>query len=410
MQAQSEKGKHLCIVLVLVLLLSMISCAKLTSSEMSSLDGWAIFHSQVRDVLVLNDGLILLSNSVPWLGAGTNDGKPYIIAFNSRTREVVWKLEYVPVAPIVANSQEMFVLENNQLVAIDLKKGNKKWSVPFSAVGFLQIFSDDDLVLIASDQALYAFKTQNGQLQWTSDAPVPLDMSVPDPTDFTSWRQHSAITKYGHVVYARKIIYQDSNKCQISVMALDAKNGEEIWQQAISLPRIAEGCLPGVLPLASNNTIVLIGVLNDSPNKCTLKALDINTGEIVWNYTDLENCSSNTSFVFLNKQIFAITSSDVLILDLQNGRLVSMQSRPLGGLHRLISTKGIIVARTSDLSQNKYQIMDLRDKKIYEYEIFLPIECNSLTEIAGITDEQLIFVNGNCIQAVAISEGKLIVR
>lgn len=412
MIAQKNKLKQLWTIFILVVFISVAGCTAITStsSEVKILDGWAVFQRKVRDVLILDGGIILLSNSAPQIGIGPENGKPYIMAFDLRTHKIIWKLEYAPLAPISTNSQKMFVLENDQFAAIDLEQGDEVWSIPFNAIDSPQIFSDEDLVLVANNQVLYAFDTQNGELQWTSDAQLPFDISFPNPTDFTSWRQHSALDKYGHIVFAREMITRNSKECQMLIAAVDAENGLEIWQHSFSLPVVSEGCLPGTLPLASNNEIVLIGILSGLSNECTLNAFDINTGEIVWNYTGLINCSTSSDFVFLNRQILVVTSSDILILDPRDGHLVSKLSLPLGRFHKLISTEGIIAAKASDLNQNTYQIMDLNDKKVYEFKLSLPRECDSQTEIAGIADREIIFVNGNCVQAINISDGELIAK
>lgn len=112
--------------------------------EVDVVGGWANLGRQVRDAQVLGS-LVLLSNSAPSWGQGPGDGDLFTAAFDPHTQRIIWELRRASAAPVVANSHNLFIVEELQLIAIDLSSGDEVWSVPFTASGFSQVFSDDGM-------------------------------------------------------------------------------------------------------------------------------------------------------------------------------------------------------------------------------------------------------------------------
>jgi len=399
-------------VLVLTLLLGETSCTDFSSqsdrtpavasaAEVSLVEGWVILDRQVRDAQVL-DNRVLLSNSAPPWGRGPKDGDPFIVAFDPHSQEIVWELKYAPTAPIVANSRSLFIVEDSRLVAVDLNNGDEMWSVPFTGQGLSQVFCDDELVLAANRESLFAFNATNGELYWESDLPVPLDPFVPLVTSFTSWREHSALAKHGRTVYTRRLDYHDTDECHFSLFALDADNGSERWRFPIQQPNLGE-CVMGTLPLVFGDGLTIVVTWEDLSGICALSALNEDTGEVVWRYQATESCFVRS--FFLDGKFILISAKSILALEARTGDLLWRQEHKLGSPQQLITNRGWVISSAGGTAEKTLSLVDLRSGKILDrLKVPLPESCKFASSTAGLSNNQIVLLAGNCIRLFSISE------
>jgi outer membrane protein assembly factor BamB len=371
------------------------------TTKTSIVEEWTNLDFSVRDAQVF-ESFVLLNNSAPPWGEGPEDGEPYVAAFDPQNQETVWKLEYAPAAPVVANSQNAFLVEDSRLVAIDLNSGDEMWSVPFTDLGLSQVLCDDDLVLAANGESLFAFNAVDGELHWKSDLPVPLDPFVPLITSFTSWREHSALAKHGHVVYARRLDYHDTDECRFSLFALDASDGSERWRFPIQQSNYGE-CVAGTLPLAFGDELVLVGSWDNFPENCMLNALNEDNGEVVWRYQATESCFVRS--FFLNGKFILISAKSILALEARTGNLLWRQEHLLGSMQQLIAHREWGIFLAGGTAEKTLSLVDLHSGKMLDQQqVPMPENCKFASGIAGLSDDQVVLIVGNCIRLFSVSE------
>jgi len=369
--------------------------------RVGAIEGWANLDRQARDIQILGK-FILLTNSVPPWGRGPEDGKPFIVLFDLRNQALVWEARYTATAPIVANAQTLFVVKDSQLAALDLNNGNEIWSVPFADLGLSQVFCNDNLVLAANKEALFTFDALTGELLWQSDLPVPLDLSVPDITDFASWREYSALGIHGSTIYARKLNYHDVNECRFTLFALDADAGSERWHYSIQQPNHGE-CFPGTFPLVFSDGVVLVETLNSRSGSCMLNALSEDSGEVIWSQQIIGGCSAQ-SFAFDGK-FYLVLSQNILVIEAKSGRVLEQQDRPSGIPQQTMGNHGWIILLSGNMAEKILSLVDLRSGKLLsKTEVSLPDICNLSKSLAGFYEDKIVLVTGNCIRSFGLSE------
>ena len=413
MQRQMMARRYVWLVLVLVLLALGATCCKGVALHQNNerstaaprikvnvTEGWAELTRQVRDVQVL-EGSLLLSNSAPPMGQGPGDGKPFIAAFDLNTQEIVWEVGYTSTVPIVANTRNLYVVRNSQLVAVDLEDGNEVWSVPFTDSGLSQMSCGDDLVLAANKESLFAFDATTGELRWESNLPLSLDPFVPLVTSFISWREYSALTMHDRMVYVRRLDYHDPDECRFSLFALDTDGGRERWRFPIQQANRGE-CLPGTFPLVFGDGLVLVETWDGLSGNCVLNTLDEGSGKIVWRHSVSGGCSAHS--YFLDGKFVRISAQNMVALEAQSGRVLWQREIP-PGVPQLIADRGWIVLWPGGNAERTLSLIDLRSGKLLsEMKVTTPETCHSASSVVGFSDERGVLVVGNCIRSFGISE------
>lgn len=356
--------------------------------------GWVVIQRRIRDVLLL-DQLAILSNSAPIWGKSFEDGEPYIAALSLQTNQILWKVDYLPVAPLVANSRFLFVVERDRLVALALDQGDEKWSISLPPMEFAQMTADEEIALIANKQTIYAIDAEQGRILWRSDAALPLEMAAPLVVDFESWRRFSSLAIHKGWVYARR---SDSRECRSSWTAMDAGSGTERWRYAIIQPQIPEGCIPGALPLAFGDGLVFLGVWR--PPGCTIQALDEDNAEVVWNSSELNPCFLDTrSVLFFNGKLWVVTGKEIVVLEAKDGSLVERRPYLWGSPLVFIPPTDDIFSWGEIYSRDNAGLMELLSGAVIEKPI-PPDFCQGTFEIVGLGNNQIVFVEGNCITTI----------
>jgi outer membrane protein assembly factor BamB len=400
-------------VLVVILLLGEASCTDSSSqsdrtsavtsvAQVNLVEGWLVLDRPVRDVQVLDD-LVLLSNSAPAWGRGPKDGAPFIVAFDPHSQEIAWEVKYVPIAPIVTNSQSLFVIEDSRLVAVDLDSGDEMWSVPFIGQRPSQVFCDDELVLAANRESVFAFNVTDGELHWESDSLVPLDPFVPLVTSFASWREHGALTKHDRTVYARRLDYHSTDECRFSLFALDADSGSEKWRFPVQQASLGE-CEVGTLPLVFGDGLTIVGTRENGFGKCVLTALDEDSGEIVWRYQGPESCFVRS--FFLDRRFILISAGSILALEARTGDLLWRREYVLGSTQRPMANRGWVISSAGGTAEQMLSLVDLHSGEILDrLKVPLPENCRFAGSTAGLSKDGVVLIAGNCMRLFSISEG-----
>lgn len=373
----------------------------ITGIQTSVIDGWVSFDRHIRDAQVLQN-LVLFTNSAPPWGQGPKDGEPFIAAFNPSIQEVAWEVKYASAAPIATNTQNLFVVKSSQLIAVDLNSGNEVWGVHFTDSGLSHLVCNDDLVVAANREALLAFNAVNGELLWRSDLPGPLDLSVPNFTSFTSWREYSALSIHDRTVYARILDYQDANECRFSLLALDTNDGSQRWRFPIQQSHYGE-CSSGT-PLTFGDGLVLVGAWSSFPTRsCILNGLNENSGKVIWSYQTADGCPARS--FFFGGTFVLFSGKNVWALEAQSGHTLWQQEGLVGVPQQVMVDRGWVILWAGGTSRRTLALIDLHSGGLLsEIEVLLPEACHSSTSVAGFSGDQVVLVAGNCIRSFRIGE------
>jgi outer membrane protein assembly factor BamB len=306
-----------------------------------------------------------------------------------------------------ANSLTVFIVENSQIIAVSLANGDEKWHIPFVSQGFAQIFSDDEMVLIGEKQVVSAFNSDNGRLLWKADLPGNIDINFPGAFSFDGWRENTSLVKQDNSVYIRvKQGGEPGSECDmVSLIALDADNGEQKWQYSLG-QSFTSDCIAGTFPLSFSDKLVLIPTFEGVSSPCNVKAVDKDRGQVIWDYVILEGCSMDTRSIFLNEKFIIVSSNTIFTIDSRDGKQMSTQIQLPGKNNQVISSNGIIIGRTTTATDaTGFRVVDLHTGKLFDFnEITLPNKCDSpALNIVGNRD-QIAFVRGRCILFINLAK------
>lgn len=160
----------------------------------------------------------------------------YTAAFDLNSGTVVWENNDLVVStPMAADSEHLYVLSEDSVVALGSTDGGVEWQARLPGDGRyheLAAVEEEQMVLYSAIPpllteeipVLYALDAHSGDVLWQVDLPAPLDPYRPA----SEMRQsHSAIAYDGGRIYLRIVTRP---VCCFAILALDAQDGTPLWQ------------------------------------------------------------------------------------------------------------------------------------------------------------------------------------
>jgi len=133
------------------------------------------------------------------------------------------------------------------------------------------------MYLSTNNSKVFALNAATGDLIWQYDYPV--SSSGGDGNNITDYVLYGAQNRGVAVADGKVFLGTHDNY----LVALDAKNGQELWKVNIDNARQC-GCAPRGAPLVVKDTVVIGGTGGDGAHRGYLTAFNINTGRLAWRW------------------------------------------------------------------------------------------------------------------------------
>ena len=172
----------------------------------------------------------------------------------------------------------------------------------------------EDMLLVETQKGIYSLNPLTGEQNW--------------------YIFGGALPETGKVTAGNKLFYMDRGKDVYEegyIVAVDKKNGQEIWRQKID----PEHSHKATRPIIGSELLY-----SHTPYSSYIAALDIDTGELIWSLDSWDyGVGRPISLDLYKDNLYVFNSVKVLVLDAQTGLLKKMIDDKEMGVFKLHSDK-----------------------------------------------------------------------